>query len=138
MMAPIPDDTTTIHALNPQVLAHIFSYLSFRDCAAVACVQQAWRVLVDEDDIWKALSQQDYHVTAAEDWNQGNQASSFKEVYRSWYLGFGKNQYGQLLPRAKRWWDTILNWTGRQAPAIAATIAPGASEEELDQLEEVS
>ncbi|GAQ85968.1 hypothetical protein KFL_002630120 [Klebsormidium nitens] len=113
----------------------MFSSLNFRDCAAVACVQQAWRVFADEDDIWKGLCQQDYHLTLAEDWN-GNQTSSFKKVYESWYLGFGKNQYGHLLPRAKRCWGAILDWTGRHAPAIAATISSGASEEELDHLEE--
>jgi cell wall assembly regulator SMI1 len=135
-MAQPADANSTIYALNPQVLSHIFSYLDFKDCAAVACVQHTWRSLADDDQLWRRLCKEDYHVTTLEALS-GSQSLSFKGVYKSWYLGFGKSRYGAFLPRAKKCWDSIIEWMQRHAPDIAATIAPGASEGELDQLEKV-
>ncbi|KAH9301973.1 hypothetical protein KI387_013556, partial [Taxus chinensis] len=58
-----------------------------------------------------------------------------QETYEKWHATFGTYPLS-IVKRAKHVWDIIRNWTSIHFPEVADTLAPGASEEQLSEVEE--
>jgi len=61
------DQGAPVLAAPPPVLAHVFSFLSGRDCAAAACTCRAFRSVLDaEPQVWAQCCTADFGLTPAD------------------------------------------------------------------------
>ncbi|TXG72793.1 hypothetical protein EZV62_001372 [Acer yangbiense] len=138
----------------------VLSKLGPKGTALVSCVNKRFKITASEDCLWSKFCSQDLDLHAPLDPN-GNLAPSFKvlilfyfmcrnnaflltapfpfssqAVYQMWREAFGMYPW-PLVKRVKRCWDGLKNWLTINFPEAKATLRRGASEAELQELENV-
>ncbi|CBI36722.3 unnamed protein product, partial [Vitis vinifera] len=113
----------------------IISKLDTKDTVAVSCVSKKLRVSASEESLWLNHCSQDLGLSAPID-PLGKPAPSFKETYRLWRESFGMYPW-PLVKRVKRCWDRLKNWLSANFPEADATLRKGATEVEIEALENI-
>lgn len=123
----------TEQALPESVLHSIFQKCEFHDVARSACVNRQWHSVTSHDSLWKELCIKQFDLSVPFD-HHGHPCSSYQEAYKKWYLSFYKYP-SALVVRAKKCWEFLRSWTSTNFPEVAESLKPGASEEDLDDVE---
>ncbi|CBI36723.3 unnamed protein product, partial [Vitis vinifera] len=113
----------------------IISKLDAKDTVAVSCVSKKLRVSASEESLWLNHCSQDLGLSAPID-PLGKPAPSFKETYQLWRESFGMYPW-PLVKRVKRCWDRLKNWLSANFPDADATLRKGATEVEIEALENI-
>ncbi|CAL8471143.1 g10685 [Coccomyxa elongata] len=122
----------TIDDLSEPLLAKIFSSLGPKDCFVASCVQRSWKLIAGNDSLWLDRCEKTWSVTEMED-HQRNNMPSFMATFHRWDKEVGK--YGALAGRAHIAWRMIERFCQQHHPTMLRTLRPGASEEDLDEVE---
>lgn len=112
----------------------ILSKLGPNDTAAVGCVSKSFRVWASEDSLWLNFCSQELNLSSPQD-PLGNLTTSFKAAYQAWREAFAMYPWS-LVKRVKRCWDRLKNWLKVNFPEAMATLRKGASEGEINELED--
>ncbi|KAJ1410493.1 F-box-like domain superfamily [Sesbania bispinosa] len=113
----------------------ILEKLEPEDIARICCVSKRFRSLACDDVLWIKICFDDLALTQPVD-HLGNPLPSFKETYQSWRESFVMYPWS-LVKRVKRCWDRIKTWLTNNFPEAEATLCKGASEAEIQELENV-
>ncbi|KAJ7980679.1 F-box protein SKIP16-like [Quillaja saponaria] len=104
------------------------------DIANVACVNKRLRDSASEDSLWFKICSDDLNLSDPID-HLGNPTPSFKICYQIWREAFDIYPWS-LVKRVKRCWDRIKTWLTNNFPEAQATLCKGASEDDLQRLED--
>ncbi|BDA45267.1 F-box only protein 3 [Coccomyxa sp. Obi] len=118
--------------LSEPLLVKIFSLLGPKDCFMASCVQRSWKATAGNDSLWRERCEKLWSVTERKD-HQRTDMPSFMATYYCWDKEVGK--YGALARRAHLAWHKIEQFCQQHHPAMLCTLRPGASEEDLDEVE---
>ncbi|KAI9194456.1 hypothetical protein LWI28_006191 [Acer negundo] len=124
-----------LESVGDLALHVVLSKLGPKDTALVSCVNKRLKINASEDCLWSKFCSQDLDLHDPLDPN-GNIAPSFKAVYQIWREAFAMYPW-PLVKRVKRCWDGLKNWLTINFPEAKATLRRGASEAELQELENV-
>ncbi|KAK3204385.1 hypothetical protein Dsin_018431 [Dipteronia sinensis] len=124
-----------LESVGDLALHVVLSKLGPKDTALVSCVNKRLKITASEDSLWSKFCSQDLDLHAPLDPN-GDRAPSFKAVYQMWREAFDMYPW-PLVKRVKRCWDGLKNWLTINFPEAKATLRRGASEAELQELENV-
>ncbi|XP_034685809.1 F-box protein SKIP16-like isoform X3 [Vitis riparia] len=113
----------------------IISKLDAKDTVAVSCVSKKLRVSASEESLWLNHCSQDLGLSVPID-PIGKPVPSFKETYQLWRESFGMYPW-PLVKRVKRCWDRLKNWLSANFPEADATLRKGATEVEIEALENI-
>ncbi|RDY12675.1 F-box protein SKIP16, partial [Mucuna pruriens] len=113
----------------------ILDKLGAEDIARVACVSTRFRSSASHDTLWIDLCFHELALTKPID-HLGNPLPSFKECYQAWRQAFAMYPWS-LVKRVKRCWDRIKTWLTNNFPEAEATLCKGATEAEIEELENV-
>lgn len=111
----------------------ILSKLESKDIAAVSCLSKKFRDSATDDSLWLKFCSDELNLSLPID-HLGNPAPSFKAAYQLWREAFGMYPW-PLVKRVKICWDRLKNWLTTNFPEAMATMQSGASEAELEELE---
>ena len=128
-------DAAGLASLDRACVHIICANLEARDAARLQCVCRALRVTAGEAALWRLLCARDWELRELPaptlPCAPGQAHSSWAEAYRAWHAAFGA--YGSARYRAaKRAVAGIKAWTAANAPAVAASLQPGATEADVD------
>ena len=128
-------DAAGLASLDRACVHIICANLEARDAARLQCVCRALRTTAGEAALWRLLCARDWELlelqAPALDCNAGQAHSSWAEAYRAWHAAFGA--YGSARYRiAKRAVAGVKAWAAANAPAVAASLQPGATEADVD------
>ncbi|XP_028757198.1 F-box protein SKIP16 [Neltuma alba] len=123
-----------LESVGDLALHIILAKLGPEDIARVACVSKKFRSSASEDSLWFRVCSQDLCVTNPVD-PLGNPVPSFKVTYQIWREAFLMYPWS-LVKRVKRCWDRIKTWLANNFPEAEATLCKGASEDEIQELED--
>ncbi|CAL0329191.1 unnamed protein product [Lupinus luteus] len=115
------------------VVHEILKKLAPEDIGKVGCVNKRFNSHSSEEPLWIHLCFHDLSLTQPLD-HLGNPLPSFKETYQTWREAFVMYPW-PLVKRVKRCWDTIKTWLINNFPEAEATLCKGASESEIQELE---
>eukprot|EP00879_Flechtneria_rotunda_P020847 GHRR01021948.1.p1 GENE.GHRR01021948.1~~GHRR01021948.1.p1 ORF type:complete len:265 (+),score=31.16 GHRR01021948.1:225-1019(+) len=125
--------TTAIQDLEIACLVRIFSHLSPKECARVACVHPLWNLALSDDVIWKSRLAANFAAYTAV--NPDNiPAESYRSAYSNWHRTYA-DVAGPFLARTLACWNTIKAWLATHSPQILATLNPGATANEVAEAE---
>ncbi|TKY67469.1 F-box protein SKIP16 [Spatholobus suberectus] len=113
----------------------ILNKLGAEDIARVACASKRFRSSASDDTLWSNLCFHELALTQPVD-HLGNPLPSFKECYQTWREAFVMYPWS-LVKRVKRCWDRIKTWLTNNFPEAEATLCKGATEAEIQELENV-
>uniref|UniRef100_A0A2P2IU14 ApaG domain-containing protein n=1 Tax=Rhizophora mucronata TaxID=61149 RepID=A0A2P2IU14_RHIMU len=113
----------------------ILTKLGPEDTARTACVSKRLWASASEEFLWSRFCLQDLDLFTPLD-PQGNPSPSFKASYRTWRECFGMYPW-PLVKRVKRCWDRLKNWLATYFPEAEATLCKGASEDQVEELENI-
>ncbi|KAF7824341.1 F-box protein SKIP16 [Senna tora] len=122
-----------LESVGDLALHIILSKLGPEDTARIACVSKRFRASASEDSLWLRICSQDLDVSNPID-PLGNPVPSFKVTYQIWREAFLMYPWS-LVKRVKRCWDRIKTWLANNFPEAEATLCKGASEAEIQELE---
>ncbi|PWA34921.1 hypothetical protein CTI12_AA614500 [Artemisia annua] len=112
----------------------IISKLNPSDVASVACVNTHLKSLAYDDSIWSSFCKQQLNLSSPID-PQGNLCPSFKAAYGAWREAYSMYPW-PLVRRVNNVWGRIRSWLTDNFSAVLPTLRKGASEDDLNQLEE--
>ncbi|WJX45580.1 F-box protein skip16 [Trifolium repens] len=113
----------------------ILENLRPEDIASISCVSNRFKSFTSDDSIWSKICFHELSLTQPID-HLGNPLPSFKEAYRTWREAFVMYPWS-LVKRVKRCWDNLETWLANNFPEAKLTLGEGASEAEIQELEEV-
>ncbi|CAJ2679091.1 unnamed protein product [Trifolium pratense] len=113
----------------------ILENLKPEDIASISCVSNRFRSVTSDDSLWSKICFHELSLTQPID-HRGNPLPSFKEAYRTWREDFVMYPWS-LVKRVKRCWDNIETWLVNNFPEAKETLCEGASEAEIQELEDV-
>lgn len=124
-----------LEAVGDLAINVILKKLGAEDIARVACVSKRFSSSASDDTLWINLCFNELSLTQPID-HHGNPLPSFKECYQAWREAFIMYPWS-LVKRVKRCWDRIKIWLTNNFPEAEATLHKGATEAEIQQLENV-
>lgn len=115
-------------------LRTILLKLGPKDTAVVACISKKFRESASDESLWLHFCSQDLDLQNPLD-PLGNPATSFRVTYQLWREAFGMYPW-PLVRRVKKCWGRLKNWLSTNFPEAEASLQEGASEAEINELEE--
>ncbi|CAL5211591.1 unnamed protein product [Lathyrus oleraceus] len=109
----------------------IMENLKPEDIATISCVSNRFRSFTSHDSLWFKICSTELSLTQPID-HLGNPLPSFK----TWREAFVMYPWS-LVMRVKRCWDNIKTWLADNFPEAKDTLCQGASEAEIQELEDV-
>ncbi|GLT91657.1 hypothetical protein SLE2022_095330 [Rubroshorea leprosula] len=122
-----------LEAVEDLALHIILLKLGPKDTAKVSCVSKRLRDSASGDLLWSKFCLDDLDLVSPQD-PHGNPAPSFKVAYQLWREAFAMYPWPLVL-RVKRCWGRIRSWLSNNFPEAEATLRGGASESDIEQLE---
>ncbi|XP_061357539.1 F-box protein SKIP16 [Gastrolobium bilobum] len=122
-----------LESVGDLAINEILKKLGPEDIARVGLVSKRFKVSVSDDTLWFKICFHDLDLTQPVD-HLGNPLPSFKEAYQTWREAFIMYPWS-LVKRVKRCWDRIKTWLTNNFPEAEATLCKGASETEIQELE---
>ncbi|KAI4324348.1 hypothetical protein L6164_023895 [Bauhinia variegata] len=122
-----------LESVGDLALHLILDKLDADDTARVACVCKKLNASASEETLWSRICSQDLGLAHPLD-HLGNPAPSFKVTYQIWREAFHMYPWS-LVKRVKGCWDRIKSWLSTNFPEAAATLRKGASEADIQELE---
>ncbi|XP_044498604.1 F-box protein SKIP16-like [Mangifera indica] len=116
-------------------LKEILSKLGPKHTAIVACFNRGLRNIASEDSLWRKFCNDELGLHSPVNL-YGNSLPSFKETYQAWRESFNRYPW-PLVIRVKRCCDRLKNWLTINLPEAKATLRKGASEADIQKLEEI-
>ncbi|XP_027354407.1 F-box protein SKIP16 isoform X2 [Abrus precatorius] len=113
----------------------ILKKLGAEDIGRVGCVSKRFRSSASDDTLWINLCSNELALSQPLD-HHGNPLPSFKAAYQAWREAFVMYPW-PLVKRVKRCWDRIKTWLTNNFPEARATLCKGATEAEIEELENV-
>lgn len=113
--------------LEPQCLAHVFSYLEPAEAAACCCLCKLTRsIICDDEHLWRTFLRTAYGKDdmAGPD---GSPCPTYRGAFCAWKRAFGP-EYDPYIARAVAAWDRIKQWLAVHSPQALQTLKPGLSE----------
>lgn len=119
--------------LSSECLVMVFAHLPPVTLARCMLVNRQWRdVLTREDDLWRLQCKAIYSLDCTVG-PELEELPTFRATCGRWHPFCLR--YGPLGLRSLRAWAQIQSWLERNAPEIAASLRPGASEAALREAE---
>ncbi|GKV39206.1 hypothetical protein SLEP1_g47013 [Rubroshorea leprosula] len=122
-----------LEAVEDLALHIILLELGPKDTVKVSCVSKRLRDSASGDLLWSKFCLDDLDLVSPQD-PHGNPAPSFKVAYQLWREAFAMYPWPLVL-RVKRCWGRIRSWLSNNFPEAKATLRGGASESDIEQLE---
>ncbi|ERN20323.1 hypothetical protein AMTRI_Chr06g177980 [Amborella trichopoda] len=120
--------------VGDMVLHLIIEKLGPKQTAAISCLNKHFKAVASDEVIWSQFCSSDFQISTPQD-PLGKPCSSFKEAYKLWNKEFGMYPW-PLVRRVKLCLDAIKTWVSENFQEAASTLQKGASEAELEAVEE--
>ncbi|KAI3430196.1 ApaG domain-containing protein [Psidium guajava] len=124
-----------LESVGDLALHIILTKLGPENIGRAACVNKKLRLSASEDTVWSRFCLQELDLSAPLG-PQGDPLPSFKVAYQKWREAFRMYPWS-LVRRVKRCWDRLQGWLSANFPEAAATLRKGASEADIQELENV-
>lgn len=124
-----------LESVGDLAIHEIMENLKPEDIARISCVNNRFKSFTSDDSLWSKICFRELSLTQPID-HLGNPLPSFKEAYQTWREAFVMYPWS-LVKRVKRCWDNIKTWLTNNFPEAKETLCEGASEVEIQELEDV-
>lgn len=133
MDAETSQQPPSIASLTGECLTLIFRHLPPTTLACCMAVNRHWRDFLRQDDtVWQQQCQDIFEITSPV--GLGNQPlPSYRAACAQLHPFCAR--YGQLALRSLHAWDKVHAWLNVHAPEVVASLRPGATEADLNEVE---